>query len=73
MAFHWTPALMDQLERAALLGRRVVVVRQGNEYIVEARRIEAVGNREVLIGVIPMTGEEHRFELDRIEAFQVIA
>jgi len=73
MAFHWTPARMDLLERAAQSGRRVAVTRQGTEYVIEARRIEAIGNREVLIGRLPMTGEEKRFELDRIEAFQVIS
>jgi hypothetical protein len=63
---------MDQLERAARDGLRVAVVQRGNEYVVQARRIEASGTREVLVGVLPITGEEKRFELDRIEAFQVI-
>jgi hypothetical protein len=63
---------MDQLERAARDGLRVAVSRSGNEYVVVARRIEISGSREVLVGVLPMTGEEKRFELDRIEAFQVI-
>jgi hypothetical protein len=63
---------MDQLERAARDGLRVAVVRRGNEYVVVARRIEISGSREVLVGVLPITGEEKRFELDRIEAFQVI-
>jgi hypothetical protein len=63
---------MDQLERAARDGHRVVLVRRGYEYVVVARRIEGLGRREALIGVVPMTGEEMRFELGEIEAFQVI-
>lgn len=63
---------MDQLERAARDGRRVSVVRRGNEYVVVARRLDAGGSREALIGVHPMTGEEIRFELAEIEAFQVV-
>lgn len=64
---------MDQLERAARDGRRVAVVRQGTEYVVRARRLETAGAREVLIGVVQMTGEEKRFELDRVEGFQVLS
>jgi hypothetical protein len=64
---------MDQLERAVRDRLRVVLVQQGTEYVVQARRIESGGRRDVLIGIVPITGDEKRFELDRIEAFQVIA
>lgn len=64
---------MDQLERAARDGLRVALVRQGTEYVVRARRIETAGRREILVAVVQMTGEEKRFELDRVEAFQVLA
>jgi len=64
---------MDQLERAARDGRRVAVLRRGNEYVVVARRVDVLGSREALIGLNPMTGEEMRFELAEIEAFQVVA
>jgi uncharacterized protein with PhoU and TrkA domain len=63
---------MDLLERAARDGRRVVVVRRGNEYVIVARRIDALSSREALIGVHPMTGDEIRFDLAEIEAFQVV-
>ena len=63
---------MDELERATRDGRRVALVRGGNEYVVLARRLETRGSRDVLVGVVPITGEERRFELDRIEAFQVL-
>lgn len=72
-SFRWTPASMDQLERAARDRRRVIVVRRGTEYIVEARRVLADGRREVLIGFLPMTGEELRFDLTEVDEFQVIA
>lgn len=72
-SFRWTPASMDQLERAARDRRRVMVVRRGTEYIVEARRVQADGRREVLIGFLPMTGEELRFDLAEVDEFQVIA
>jgi uncharacterized protein with PhoU and TrkA domain len=63
---------MDQLERAARDGLRVALVQQGNEHVIRARRIETVGSRDVLVGVVPMTGEERRFELTRVESFQVL-
>jgi hypothetical protein len=63
---------MDQLERAARDGRRVALVRRGNEFVVVARRLEGLGRREALVGLLPMTGEEIRFELVEIDAFQVI-
>ena len=63
---------MDQLERAALEGRRVALVRRGNEYVVVARRVSVRGKREALIGILPMTGEEIEFDLTEVEDFQVV-
>ena len=63
---------MDLLERAAREGLRVSLLRRGNEYVVVARRVDARGAREALIGVHPMTGEEIRFDLAEIDAFQVV-
>ena len=70
--FRWTPARMEQLERAAQHGRRVVLMRRGTEYIVIARRLLHQGPREVLVGYLPMTGEELRFELEELDAFHVL-
>lgn len=64
---------MDQLERAARLGSRVMLMRRGTEYVVVARRVQASGGGEALIGYLPMTGEELRFDLHDIDAFQVLA
>jgi hypothetical protein len=72
-SFHWTPARMDQLERAAQLGRRVVLMRRGTEYIVVARRLLHSGRRDTLVGFLPMTGEELRFELEELDGFQVLS
>ena len=68
----WTPQRMEQLERATRLGRRVVLMRRGTEYVVVARRLLSTGGQETLIGYLPMTGEELRFELDDLDEFQVV-
>ena len=68
----WTPQRMEQLERATRLGRRVVLMRRGTEYVVVARRLPSTGGQETLIGYLPMTGEELRFELDELDEFQVV-
>lgn len=69
---HWTPDRMDQLERAARQGRRVILRRRGTEYVVVARRILHLGQRDALVGMLPMTGEELRFELEELDEFQVL-
>lgn len=63
---------MDQLENAARRGLRVALSRRGTEYIVVAQRVTTVDQHEVLVGWLPMTGEELTFRLDDIESFQVI-
>ena len=68
----WTPQRMEQLERATRLGRRVVLMRRGTEYVVVARRLLSTGGQETLIGYLPMTGEELRFDLDELDQFQVV-
>ncbi|HET7599333.1 MAG TPA: hypothetical protein VFK09_03530 [Gemmatimonadales bacterium] len=69
----WTADRMDQLERAARDRLRVALVtRRGTEYVVVASRVAAAGRRDVLVGRLPMTGEELELPLDEIEQFQVI-
>jgi uncharacterized protein with PhoU and TrkA domain len=63
---------MDQLENAARKGLKVVLSRRGTEYVITAKRVTSVGAREVLVGWLPMTGEELSFRLDEIDTFQVI-
>ena len=69
----WTSDRLDQLERAARLGSRVILMRRGTEYVVVARRVGPRGGHEVLTGWLPMTGEELHFRLDELESFQVLA
>ena len=68
----WTTDRMDQLERAARDGLRVALTRRGTEYVVVAQRVTSIDQHEVLIGWLPMTGEELTFRLDELESFQVI-
>lgn len=70
--YRWTAQRMDQLERAARDGRRVALTRRGTEYVVTARRLTTVRQRDALVGHIPMTGEEETFILDDLDAFQIV-
>ena len=63
---------MDQLEHAARNGRRVALMRRGTEYIVVALRVTSAGRHDVLVGRLPMTGEELTFNLGEIDAMQVL-
>lgn len=72
MTVRWTADRMDQLEHAAREGQRVALSRRGTEFIVVAIRVTSVDRHEVLIGRLPMTGEDLTFRLDQIESFQVI-
>jgi uncharacterized protein with PhoU and TrkA domain len=68
----WTPERLDQLERATRDGRRVALERRGTEYVVTAVRLTQIAGREVLVGRLPMTGEEMAFVLDDVEGFMVL-
>ena len=68
----WTADRMDQLESAARRGQRVALSRRGTEYIVVAVRVGTDDRHEVLVGYLPMTGEELIFRLDQIDSFQVV-
>ncbi len=68
----WTADRMDQLESAARRGQRVALTRRGTEYIVVALRVTTADQHEVLIGRLPMTGEDLTFRLDQIDSFQVV-
>ena len=68
----WTADRMDQLENAARRGQRVALSRRGTEYVVIALRVTSEGRDDVLVGLLPMTGEELTFRLDQIDSFQVV-
>jgi hypothetical protein len=63
---------MDQLERAARDQLRVALTRRGTEYVVTALRLTTFDRRDVLIGWLPMTGEEITLRLDEVDSFQVV-
>jgi hypothetical protein len=50
----------------------VALSRRGTEYVVVALRVTSADRHEVLIGRLPMTGEDLTFRLDQIDSFQVI-
>jgi hypothetical protein len=68
----WTADRMDQLESAARRGQRVALSRRGTEYVVVAIRVTTEERHDVLVGRLPMTGEELAFRLDQIDSFQVV-
>ena len=68
----WTADRMDQLENAARRGQRVALSRRGTEYVVVAVRVATEDRHEVLVGLLPMTGEQLTFRLDQIDSFQVV-
>ena len=67
-----TPASLDALERGVREGRRVALRRRGTEYVVVAERLEQEGRDEVLIGRLPMTGEQLAFRLRDLERFAIL-
>jgi hypothetical protein len=68
----WTADRMDQLESAARRSQRVALSRRGTEYVVVAIRVTTEERHDVLVGRLPMTGEELTFRLDQIDSFQVV-
>ena len=63
---------MDQLERAARERLRVALTRRGTEYVLTALRLTTVDRRDVLVGRLPMTGDEITIRLDEVDSFQVV-
>jgi hypothetical protein len=68
----WNAERLDQLEAAVRRNRRVALMRRGTEYVVIAVGLASKGNREVLIGRLPMTGEELEFPLGELDRFEVV-
>jgi hypothetical protein len=66
------PERLDQLERAVRDRRRVALSRRGSEFIVVAVAVRSNGRQDVLVGHLPMTGEELEFVLEEIDWFQVV-
>lgn len=68
----WTAERMDQLERAVRDGLRVALSRRGSEFIVVARQITSVAQRDALVGRLPMTNEDKTFILDELDGFSIL-
>jgi hypothetical protein len=68
----WNATRLDQLESAVRRGKRVSLLRRGSEYVVTAIRLTSRGNRDALVGRLPMTGEELEFLLDELDEFEVV-
>lgn len=63
----------DALERAILVGRRIVVWRRGTEYVVVPTQLRLRGGREAIEARNPTTGDPMTLFLDEVEAFEVVA
>ncbi len=72
MGMRWSPERLDQLERAVRDRRRVALSRRGSEFIVVAVALRSNGRQDVLVGHLPMTGEELEFVLEEMDWFQVV-
>lgn len=68
---HWTPADIDELERAITEGARVQLLRRGTEYVVRPRDLRSRGTSEVLRATT-YTGDELNFNLDEVESFSIL-
>ncbi len=69
---HFSPDEMDRLERAVAAGVRVAVYRRGSEFVVIPTAIEMVDGHEMLSCEHPTTGEPLLFDLDDVDAVEVI-
>ena len=63
---------MDRLETAIVERTRIRLVRRGTEYIVMPYTIGSGEGTEVLVARHPNTGDEMRFALDELDAFEVL-
>lgn len=72
MAIRWASDRMNQLERAALERKRVVVERRGAEFVVVALAVRAGARGDVLVGRLPMTGEAMEFALAELDAVSIL-
>lgn len=68
----WPPQAMERLERAIVEGARIWISRRGTEYVLVPRSLRSEGTIEVLTATTTL-GDDLRFRLDEIEAWEVIA
>ncbi len=68
---NWPPEAMQRLERAIIEGERIWISRRGTEYVLLPRSLRSEGAGEVLTATTTL-GDDLRFRLDEIEAWEVI-
>lgn len=68
----WTTTLYDRLEAAIRDGQRIMVRRNGTEFIVLPQQLRLINRRETIVARHPTTGDAVQFALDELEAFEVV-
>lgn len=68
---HWTPEQMRRLEQAIIEGTRIWISRRGTEYVLVPRSLGREGASEFLTATTTL-GDDLRFRLEEIEAWEVI-
>lgn len=63
-------ATYDLIERAIVVGQRLVLDRRGTEYIVVPLRLRMRGRQEILEARHPTTGEMMSFALDELKSVE---
>ncbi len=70
---HLTPDQFDRLERAVDDGRRISVVRRGQELVVFPIRLFVRGGREIIEARHPTTGDILSFRIDDVDSVEVVS
>ena len=69
---HLSPREYDQLERALIEGRRIVLVRQGRDIIVVPLRLFMRNGREVIEARHPTTGDLITRTIEDLDAVEFV-
>ena len=69
---HLSPRDYDQLERAVMDGRRIVLVRQGREIVVVPLRLFMRAGREVIETRHPTTGDLITSAIEDLDAVEFV-
>jgi hypothetical protein len=64
--------MYDRLEAAIRDGRRIMLFRNGTEFVVIAQSLRTIAGRETIITRHPTTGDQAQFRLDEIDRFEVV-
>jgi hypothetical protein len=64
--------MYDRLEAAIRDGRRIMLFRNGTEFVVIAQSLRMIDGRETILTRHPTTGDQAQFRLDEIDRFEVV-